>query len=592
MQKSLKHSVNLTFVLLMMVLIFAACKSKQKLAVSPVSADLQISDKPEVSKFTQAEQMAIDNAFLEGVKQMMIEDYGTALGIFLEVLQMDNRHAPANFEVSKIKLMQNESDEAEVYAERASQLSPKNKFYLEHLTRIYQRNSKYPQALTCLQKLNKLEPKNEEYLLEIANIYLMTRKPLEAVKIYDSIEKRQGVTDELSMQKIKIYSALGKEANVRAELKKLIQHFPNETKYRSVLAELNMQDKKYDEAFKEYQNILSIDVEDPYVHLSLADYYGITKDTAKLFDEMVLAIQNPRLDIDSKITLVLPYYPHVNYKKETYEMLDALLSAHPQEAKALALYADFLQRDDRYAEAREKYRDVISVDASRYMIWEALLFCDLNLMDTLELLHDAQSALEHFPEQPLVYYMLGIGYHLGADYAMAMQYFEQGLQLVGTNKRLQMQFYSDLGDVYYQLKNYPKSDENYRKALDIDPQNTLVLNNFAYYLSLRKEHLDEAEKMARLACRKSPNNPTFLDTYAWVLYCQGKYKEAKDIMEMAFRYGGEKEATLLEHYGDILWKTDEKEQALKFWKQAQSMDDKAVSDFLNEKIKTETLIEN
>jgi Tfp pilus assembly protein PilF len=104
--------------------------------------------------------------------------------------------------------------------------------------------------------------------------------------------------------------------------------------------------------------------------------------------------------------------------------------------------------------------------------------------------------------------------------------------------------------------------------------------------------LNEAEEMARKACQREPANPTFLDTFAWVLYQQGKYGEAKAIMELALENGGDKEAVLLEHYGDILWKSNEKERALEYWKQAQTLDEKACSEFLNEKIKTQTLIEN
>jgi tetratricopeptide (TPR) repeat protein len=575
----------------MMLFIFAACKSKQPVAVLP-SIELQTIEKLDVSRFSQAEQMTIDNVFLEGVKCMMIEDYGTALSVYLDVLRMDNQHAPANFEISKIKLMQNQPIEAEIYAERAYRLSPQNKFYLEHLAYIYRQNNKHTQALNCLERLTKLDSRNEDYWFEMASLYLILRKPIDAIRIYDSIEKRQGVSDELSMQKIKIYQAINKDVDVRNELQKLIQTFPHETKYWAILAELNMQAKRYDEAFGNYQKILSIDPENAYVHLSLTDYYKARNDTAKMFEQLVLAFENPKLDIDSKVALTLPFYNIPSQKDNTYKMLDATLSAHPEDPKALALYADFLQRDSRFSEAREKYRKVVAIDASRYAVWEALLFCNLYLLDTAALLHEAQEALERFPEQPLVYYMLGTAYNIKADYPVAMQYLEQAAQLSQSNKRLLVQIYADLGDVYHHLKNHSKSDQNYRKALEIDRENLTVLNNFAYFLSLRKENLNEAEEMARKACQKAPANPTFLDTFAWVLYRQGKYSEAKAIMELALENGGDQEAVLLEHYGDILWKSNEKERALEYWKQAQTIDEKACSEFLNEKIKTQTLIEN
>jgi len=175
---------------------------------------------------------------------------------------------------------------------------------------------------------------------------------------------------------------------------------------------------------------------------------------------------------------------------------------------------------------------------------------------------------------------------------MAMQYLEQAVSLAQSNKRLLLMTFGSLGDIYHHLGNHKKSDENFRKALEIDPNDNVVLNNFAYFLSLRREHLDEAEEMARAVVQRNPNNPTFLDTFAWVLYKQGKYEQAKAIMEMALQNGGDTEAVLLEHYGDILWKTGEKEQALEYWKKAQALGSSDVSEFLNKKIETQTLIEN
>ena len=590
MHKKPTYRLNLILAVLMAVLVFVACKSKQQsVAILPDVEPKQIRQS-ERSRFSQAQQMTIDNAFLEGVKFMMIEDYGTAVNIFFDVLKMDNQHAPANFQISKIRLIQNQMREVEIYAERAHLLSPQNKYYLEHLAYIYFLNSKYQQALNSLERLTKLDPLNDDYRLQMANVYLALRKPMDAIRMYDLIEKRRGISDELSMQKIKIYEILGREKEIRNELQRLIQKFPNEPKYWVFLAELDMQTKKYNEAFDNYQKALSKDPGNPYTQLSLIDYYVKINDTTKMFEHMILAFQNPRLNnVDLKIALALPYYEQ---KENTFKLLDAMLSAHPEEPKALALYADFLQRDGRYSEAAGIYRNIITIDPSRYVVWEALLLSNLYVLDTIALLHDALEALERFPEQPLVYYMIGTVYNLNADYLMAMRYFEQAVQLAQSNTYFSSQIYGDLGDIYHHLGNHAKSDQNYRKALELNPENTLVLNNFAYFLSLRKEHLEEAEEMARLACLKEPNRPTFLDTYAWVLYQRGKYNEAKTIMEVAFQNGGDKEAVLLEHYGDILWKTGEKERALDFWKQAQALDSKNVSEFLNEKIKTETLIEN
>jgi tetratricopeptide (TPR) repeat protein len=420
--------------------------------------------------------------------------------------------------------MQNQLNEAEIYAERAWRLSPNNKFYLEHLAEIYQENHKFQQALNSYERLIKLNQQNkDDYLFEISTLYLTMRRPADAIRILDEIENRHGISPEISIRKMKIFQLLGQENNMRNELQKLIRKFPNDPAYWAILGELNIQTGRFEEAFENFEKVLSLDSENPM---------------------------------------------------------------------ALAIYADFLREKGRLEEARDLYRKVVEIDGSQYHVWEILLVSNLAILDSVGLLQDAEAALEYFPEQPLAYYMLGTAYYFKKDYIMAMQYFEQAATLSMSNRGLLVDIYAHLADIYHHLGNHRKSDENFIKALEIEPDNDMFLNNFAYFLSLRKENLDEAERMARFVVQRNPTNPTYLDTFAWVLYKQGKYEEAKVIIELALRHGGDQEATLLEHFGDILYKLGEKERALEYWEKAQALEYSGASEFLNEKINTQTLIEN
>ncbi len=151
------------------------------------------------------------------------------------------------------------------------------------------------------------------------------------------------------------------------------------------------------------------------------------------------------------------------------------------------------------------------------------------------------------------------------------------------------QFYSTLGDTYNELGQYDASYEAYEKVLQINPDSQYVLNNYAYYLSLRSEKLDKAEKMAKRAVEIEPYSPSYLDTYAWVFYKQGKYKKAREWIEKAYRNGGDTSGTVVEHYGDILFQLNEKDEALKYWKLAKEQ--KEYSDLLDKKIKDKKLYE-
>jgi predicted Zn-dependent protease len=115
-----------------------------------------------------------------------------------------------------------------------------------------------------------------------------------------------------------------------------------------------------------------------------------------------------------------------------------------------------------------------------------------------------------------------------------------------------------------------------------------VLNNYSYYLSIRKENLDKAEKMSALLVKNNPDNPTFLDTHAWVLYERQKYREAKKFIERAISTG-KANATHFEHYGDILYQLGDVDGAVKQWEKARGMN--AKSEILNKKIANRKIYE-
>jgi len=487
--------------------------------------------------------------------------------------------------------MQSQFSEAEIHAERAWRLSPNNKFYLQHLAAIYQHNNRLSQALSSFERLITLDPRNEDlYLLEMANLNLMLGRPMETIQILNLLEERHGVSEELSMQKINIFQALRQEVGIRNELEKLTRKFPDNPRFWAILGEFNMQTGQTDEAYENFQKVLSLDSENPYVRLALVEHYQLRGDTTNMFTQLILALENPRLDVDVKVAIIVQFFQVFEQKDNIYSMLDAILSAHPNEPRALALYADFLQHDERFEEARDKYRKVVALDGTQWLVWETLLVMNLIVLDTTGMLQDGKAALERFPEQPLVYYIIGTGYHIKRDYVMAMQFLEQAATLAESNPRLLAQIHGDLGTIYHFLGNHERSDKNFRKALELEPGNYTFLNNFAYFLALRRENLDEAERMSLFVVQRNPTNPTFLDTYAWVLFKRGKFDEARAVMELAIEFGGYEHAVILEQYGDILWKTGDKERAIEQWKKAQALEYARSSEFLDEKVRTRTWI--
>jgi len=202
------------------------------------------------------------------------------------------------------------------------------------------------------------------------------------------------------------------------------------------------------------------------------------------------------------------------------------------------------------------------------LVWEQLLIIESELADYQAMETESLQALELFPQQPLPYLLAGLANFQLKKFESALIHFNTGKKFVVENKALQVQFLSSIGDTYHELNNNHLSDSCYNKALELDPENSMILNNFSYYLSERGEKLELADRMSKKAVSLDPVNSSNLDTRAWVLYKLGKYAEAKEVIKNALDIDKGNSAVLLEHFGDIMYKLGDEEKAKEYWLKA------------------------
>ena len=291
--------------------------------------------------------------------------------------------------------------------------------------------------------------------------------------------------------------------------------------------------------------------------------------------------------------ILLSYYStkEIKQKKEAFELCQILVKTHPKEAKAYTIYADFLYQEKKLEGAKENYLKAIELDDSKLPIWNQLMFIESELQDNEALLRDSKKALDLFPNQPLFYFFYGATNLQKKEYKEAVEYLTIGKDYVFKNPPLLAQFYANLGDANHGLKQFLASDSAYEEALKIDPKNIYVLNNYGYYLSLREEKLDRAEELSAYCNELEPDQSNYQDTYAWILYKQGKFVQAKDWLEKALKNGAESNAVILEHLGDTHAKLKNITKALEFWNRAKTINDGSTSEFLDQKIAEKKLYE-
>lgn len=558
----LPFSKNKTFLVFFLVCFVFSCKT-------PKASSGESSSKSSNKELSEKEAILFKRLFFDANKERILGNYDMAETLFSQALKIDPNSAPTMYELANIYSFQNNKNQALFYSKKAASIDPKNVWYQLLYASCLKENKMIPEVATVYERLVKDNPENYDFYYELANVYLYLNKSNDAVKIYNKIEEAIGVTEESSMQKLKIYKKTNTFDKAVDEAKKLIKTFPKEAKYYGILGELYQEKGMNEKALEAYNDLIKIDSTNAYVHLSLADYYRNLKQNDKAFQEIKLAFKSKELDIDTKVKILLSYYDITEnfpeLKTDSDELCKIIVEVHPDEAKAFAVYGDFLYRDKKFDLARTQYRKAIALDKEKYALWNQLLVIESELNDQISMQKESKEALELFPNQPLPYFFNGISNYQLKNYAEAISVLTEGKEFVFDNNLLLAQFYSTIGDAQNQLKKHEESDAAFDKSLEYDPSNVYVLNNYAYFLSLRNKNLEKAETMSKKANALQPNSSTFQDTYGWILYQMKKYDDAKVWIGKAIDNGGKTNATLLEHYGDILFQLGETESAIKYW---------------------------
>lgn len=583
---------------LAMVLLAVAlpsCKTKKAASTNPTANKGTKDEGPGKGKkkITEKERLDAEYLFYNASKESMLGNYDEAVRLYTQSLSINPNNAAAYYELGRIAFDKNDAESAITLGRMAMAIDKKNIWYKYLLAQALQASNKPDEAVKIFEQIAKDKPDSPEYAYELADAYLKASRPYDAIKALDKIENLLGVTPEVCEEKQRIYVRLGNIDKAAAEVQKIIDLNPKDPSYYLALADMYFINRMPEKAFDIYKKVLEIDPSNGAVHYSLSQYYRDKGEKEKSYNELKLAFGSPDVNIDTKMQVLMSYYnlseTNADLKKQAYELLDLTMQAHPEDAKGFSLYGDFLMRDKRYTGAKEAYLKVIDRDDSKFAVWQQLLVCDSELNDYQALYDHSSKALELFPTQPTLYLYKGIsGLQLKKN-KEAIEALTDGGALVYNNQQLELQFDIYLGDAYNEQKEYTRSDEFYEKALGLEPQNTYVLNNYSYYLSLRKEKLPKAREMARLVNTLEPNNASYEDTYGWILFCLGEYKEAQQWLDKSLSHGGENDGTVLEHYGDVLFKLNFADKALDYWKKAKEKG--GTSNAIDRKISEKRLVE-
>jgi len=307
----------------------------------------------------------------------------------------------------------------------------------------------------------------------------------------------------------------------------------------------------------------------------LSDSCRRNGDADKANEYLLQVFANKDGNVKNKVDILAMLSANIRNEEDRTLALDLgnqLVKIHPDKAGPHNVYADLLLRVGDKDKALASYLKAAEIDGSNFNVWRNILSLEYENGLYQDVIDHAEEALELFPNQGYLYLMQGSAQLVVKEYEDAVFAFEQSKKMLSGNRELVTTINAQLGDAYHGLKQYQQSDESYEAALNADPNNDHVLNNYSYYLSLRKEKLSKAKEMSAKLVQRNPNNATFLDTYAWVLYMLEDYENAKKNLEKALEDEGASSAVMYDHYGDILFKLGEVDQAVQNWEKAKTLD--------------------
>lgn len=518
----------------------------------------------------RAEQASL--FYLEGIKSNVLEgDSARAKAWFKKVLEIDSTHSPSLYELASLMAL-DQPEEALQYSLKANAIDTANTWYKMQLGRLLIATQRYDSALTLYDQLIRMNPNDPDNYRLKALLYDQLGQPEKALEVLETAENRFGIIELLASHKLQLLLNTQQFDRAMAEARMLAETFPyNEDNY-VVLAELYAMMNMNNLAQENYDKALSINPNSMRALASLNDFYKRQNDNVRFLETASKLFRLKEFPLETKLKFYEELFQNPSFVRNNFiqmgELVRTLAITYPEDLRTLDLYARYLIAGGSIEQALQLYKSHVTDSIPQKQIFNDIIGMEAYLKRADSVDKYTTIALERFPEDAeLRLQKASVTAYMLEKPQEAIPLFEEALKYAKTDS-LRSVIYGAIGDNYHTLGDDRKCFKAYDKGMKLDTTNVSIYNNYSYFLSLRNERLDKALEWAQKAVRLDPNNPTFLDTYAWVLYQLGRYEEARIPMRQAISLDSDNNKELYVHYGDILYKLGDRFMASYYWKKA------------------------
>ncbi len=534
--------------------------------------------------------------FYEAIEQQNKGNYDAAFDLLNHCLTINPNAAEVYFTIASYYTELGRDSMAMHSMERAAVLSPQNDIYIERLALSYINTQNYGKAIDTYERLYSNNRDRTDVLSILAQLYNQQKNYDKVVSTLERIEQVEGSNEQITLSKMRAYSLKGdKKAELNA-LKQLSDKYPNDLNYRVMMGNWLLQNGREDDALDEYEAVLEQEPDNVSAQMSMLDYYkqvGEDSLAQDMIEKVLISSKTPSATKIHILRQVVDENERVGAGSLEIIRLFQRILAEPQTTPDMTeLYASYLKLkeypQDTIDVVLEKALEIAPDEAGARL---QLIQSAWGRKDFDRVIDLCRTAQQYNPDDMAFYYFMALGYNMQDRVDEAIDATRRGVAVINedSNKDLVSDFYGLRGDLYHTKGMLEEAFAAYDSCLVWKSDNVPCLNNYAYYLSLTGKNLQKAEQMSYITVKAEPNNGIYLDTYAWILFMQGRYEESKIYIDQALKNDETPSADVIEHAGDIYWKCGDHAAALKFWQQA--VDEGGDSKVLLKKLKQKKYFE-
>ena len=514
--------------------------------------------------------------FLEAIRQQDMGNLTAAFDLLRHAHDLNPQAPEVYYQLAAFYVDMKKDTLAREYFEKAASLDSKNSVYQEKLGKLYVTQKDYPNAINAFERLYESNKTRSDVLQILYQLYGSQNEYKMMIKCLERLETLEGTSEQIALSKMQIYEQMGEKRKEYDELKTLVDSNPLNLNYRVMFGNWLLQNGKKKEALQKYRDVLKEDPNNSLAKLSMMDYYNNIGDKATVKTILQELLQSPKTEKEAKLELlrqVITGSQKDNNPDSTEVMrLFSVALAVPQEnADIYMLKAAYMTlRKQPKAEINRVYEKAIEVEPDNSRARIALIQNIWDSKDYDKIISLCRPAIEYNPDEMAFYYFQGMAQFQKHDIDAALETFRKGVGQIkpDSNPDIVSDFYAIMGDILHEKGRNNEAFGAYDSCLQWKADNVAALNNYAYYLSEENKDLTKAEQMSYKTIKAEPNNSTYLDTYAWILFQQKRYEEAKIYIEQAIRNDSTLSNVVKEHAGDIYAMTGDIGKALDFWQQA------------------------